>query len=277
MTPGAQLRQELERAVAMDVSLIKTYVRMPDALQAHVIQFAHANGIPVSSHELYPAVASGGDHVEHIGGTSRRGYSPKVTRLSRSYGDVAELLIASGMSLTPTVALQGGYRLVSRRTPEILDDPRLVMAYGKEYVDGLRATARTPATGGGPFGGTPDMVASLGKLVTRVVRGGGRVMAGTDSPIIPFGLGLHVELQNYVEGGLTPREALVTATSGFAKIVGLDRDLGSIAAGKLADLVAVEGNPLEQITDTRRVKLVVKDGEVYTAARLLAGPVSVRR
>ena len=271
MTPGAQLQQELDRAVALEFSLIKTYVRLPDALQAHIIEFAHAHGIPVSSHELYPSVASGGDHVEHVSGTSRRGYSPKMSRLSRSYGDVSELLIASGMSLTPTMALQGGYSLVTHRTPAILDDPRLAIAYGPEYMEGLKAAARVPATG--PFATTPEMVASLGQLVTKVVRGGGRVMAGTDSPIIPFGLGLHVELQNYVEGGLTPREALMTATSNFAKIVGLDRDLGSITAGKLADLVAVEGNPLEQITDTRRVQIVIKDGEVFTEARLLAGAV----
>jgi Tol biopolymer transport system component len=275
MTPGAQLQQELQRAVDFDFSLIKTYVRLPDAIQAHIVAFAHANGIPVSSHELYPSTASGSDHVEHIGGTSRRGYSPKVTRMNRSYGDVIELLNASGMSITPTVALQGGYALVSRRTPAILDDPRLGIAYGQEYVDGLKATATRAAGGGGGGGqqGNPELVASLGRTVARVVRGGGRVMAGTDSPIIPFGLGLHVELQNYVEsGGLTPREALVTATSGFAKIVGLDRDLGSIAPGKLADLVAVEGNPLEQITDTRRVRVVVKDGQVYTLEQLLAAP-----
>lgn len=271
MTPGAQLAQELERAVTLDFSLIKTYVRLPDALQARIIAYAHAHGIPVSSHELYPAVAVGGDHVEHISGTSRRGYSPKMSRLSRSYGDVAELLIESGMSLTPTVALQGGFNLVSRRTPAILDDPRLAIAYGATYVDGLKAALRAPPAG--PVATTPEMVASLGKLVTRVVRGGGRVMAGTDSPIIPFGLGLHVELQNYVEGGLTPREALITATSGFAKIVGIDKELGTIAAGKLADLIAVEGNPLEQITDARRVQVVVKNGEVYTEARLLAGAV----
>ena len=99
-------------------------------------------------------------------------------------------------------------------------------------------------------------------------------MAGTDSPIIPFGLGLHVELQNYVEGGLTPREALMTATSGFAKIVGLDKDLGTIEAGKLADLIAVEGDPLVTITDSKRVRIVVKDGEVYTEERLVAGAVT---
>jgi imidazolonepropionase-like amidohydrolase len=155
----------------------------------------------------------------------------------------------------------------------MLDDPRLAIAYGPSYVEALKAALRAPATG--PFATTPEMVASLGKLVTHVVRGGGHVMAGTDSPIIPFGLGLHVELQNYVEDGLTPREALITATSGFAKIVGLDKDLGTIAPGKLADLIAVEGNPLDQITDTRRVRVVVKNGEVYTEARLLAGAVTL--
>ena len=271
ITAGAQLQQELDRAATLEFSLLKTYVRLPDNLQAHIIEFAHAHGIPVSSHELYPSVASGGDHTEHISGTSRRGYSPKMSRLNRSYADVAELLIASGMSITPTMALQGGFVLVSRRTPTILDDPRLAIAYGPDYVEGLKAATRAPMAG---FAVTsPELVASLGQLVTRVVRGGGRIMAGTDSPIIPFGLGLHVELQSYVENGLTPREALMAATSNFAKIVGLDRDLGTIAVGKLADLVAVEGNPLEQITDTRRVQLVVKDGEVYTEQRLLAGAV----
>ena len=61
---------------------------LDDRLQKHVIDFAHANGMPVTSHEIYPAVASGADGVEHIRGTSRRGYSPKVTALYRSYQDV---------------------------------------------------------------------------------------------------------------------------------------------------------------------------------------------
>ena len=119
---------------------------------------------------------------------------------------------------------------------------------------------------------------SLGETVRRVLRGGGHVMAGTDSPIIPFGLGLQVEIQNYVEeAGLTPREALMTATSGFAKIVGLEKELGTIAPGKLADLIAVEGNPLTNINDAKRVQVVVKDGEVYTQAQLRAGAVRPRK
>ena len=57
---------------------------------------AHANGMPVTSHEIYPAVASGADGVEHIRGTSRRGYSPKVTALFRSYQDVENISEDSG-------------------------------------------------------------------------------------------------------------------------------------------------------------------------------------
>ena len=276
MTAGAALAQELERAKELDFSLIKTYVRLPDALQARIVEVAHAAGIPVSSHEIYPAVAIGMDHTEHISGTSRRGYSPKMSRLSRSYGDLIELLTASGMSLTPTVALQGGFGVAVAKNLALLDDPRLLIAYGPAYVEGLKAAARAPNTGA--FGTTPAMVKSLGETVRRVLRGGGRVMAGTDSPIIPFGLGLQVELQNYVEeAGLTPREALMTATSGFAKIVGLEKQIGTIAPGMLADLIAVEGNPLVTITDSKRVQVVVKNGEVYTQGQLRAGAVTPRK
>ncbi len=276
MTPGAQLAQELERASQLDFSLIKTYVRLPDALQARIVEVAHANGIPVASHEIYPAVAIGMDHTEHISGTSRRGYSPKMSRMSRSYDDLIALLTASGMSITPTVALQGGFGVAVGKNPSLLDDPRLLIAYGPAYVDGLKASARSTVIT--PNSTTPAMVKSLGETVRRVLAGGGRVMAGTDSPIIPFGLGLQVELQNYVEeAGLTPREALMTATSAFARIVGVEQDLGTIAPGKLADLIAVEGNPLVSITDARRVQVVVKNGEVYTQAQLRSGAVMVQR
>jgi len=69
-----QLDRELERAEVLEYDMLKTYVRLPDAMQQKVVAKAHQLGIPVSSHELYPAVAYGVDGVEHIAGTSRRGY-----------------------------------------------------------------------------------------------------------------------------------------------------------------------------------------------------------
>ena len=74
----------MERAAALRYDLVKTYVRLQDAVQRRVITEAHALGMPVTSHELYPAVANGADGVEHVSGTSRRGYSTKVTARNRS-------------------------------------------------------------------------------------------------------------------------------------------------------------------------------------------------
>lgn len=74
ITSDAQLDQELERASALGVDFFKTYVRLPDRLQKRVVEYAHALDKPVTSHELYPAVAFGIDGVEHLRGTSRLGY-----------------------------------------------------------------------------------------------------------------------------------------------------------------------------------------------------------
>ena len=110
---GARVDALLERATTLRFDLIKTYVRLPDLLQRRVIEAAHRAGMPVTSHEIYPAVAFGADGVEHIRGTSRRGFSPKNSDLRRTYQDVIQLLTASGMTLTPTIGIQGGNQLLT--------------------------------------------------------------------------------------------------------------------------------------------------------------------
>ncbi len=88
VTSDAQLDTELDRASALGVDFFTTYVRLPDRMQKRVVDYAHALGKPVTSHELYPAVAFGIDGVEHLRGTSRRGYSPKLSATNRAYKDV---------------------------------------------------------------------------------------------------------------------------------------------------------------------------------------------
>ena len=78
---GAEISAELARAQRLGYDFIKTYVRLPDLLQRRVIDEAHRMGLPVTSHEIYPAVAYGADGVEHIAGTSGRGFSPKISEL----------------------------------------------------------------------------------------------------------------------------------------------------------------------------------------------------
>ncbi len=266
---GEQLALELERAKALQFDLIKTYVRLPDAMQKRVIDFAHENGMTVTSHELYPAVEFGADGVEHIRGTSRRGYSPKVTALNRTYRDVIDLLAASRMTITPTIGIQGAFQLLTLRDASWMDDPRMrlfpasVVQVARDYV------ARSK---GADLAARAEALAPLGRTVRAVVQAGGRVVAGTDAAIVPYGLSLHTELQHFVEGGLTPYQALQTATVVAAEALGSGADLGAIEPGKLADLVIVRGDPLTDIKAARDVVRVIKDGEVYEMDALLRRP-----
>ncbi|MDA1080326.1 MAG: amidohydrolase family protein [Gemmatimonadetes bacterium] len=264
---GAQLTQQLERTGPLGFDFMKTYVRLPDLLQKRVIEEAHKRGLPVTSHELYPAVSYGADGVEHFRGTSRRGYSPKQSQLNRIYDDVVQLLAASGMTITPTTGIQGGFQLQAIRDSSWFSDRRLAL-YPPSVVARAQAVGRAAHTPADVAERTA-LVTPVVQSVARVVRAGGRVTAGTDSPIIPYGLALLIELEQYVSGGLTPLEALRTATTENARALGMSGDLGAIAPGRLADLVMLGGNPLADIRELRRVQRVMKDGALYTADGLL--------
>jgi imidazolonepropionase-like amidohydrolase len=257
-----QLPLALQHAKDFGFDFVKTYVRLPDIMQKRIIEEAHRMGMPVTSHELYPAVAYGADGVEHIRGTSRRGYSPKISGLSRSYRDVIDLLTASKMTLTPTIGIQGGFRLQTMRDASWIDDPRMQKLYPPSVPQRWREQTRTPASAAA-IEEAARLVTPQERTVYHVVKGGGRVVAGTDAPINPYGLALLMELENYVAGGLTPVDVLRTATIVSAEAMGAGADLGSIEPGKLADLAVIDGNPLANIKDLRRVRRVMKNGQMY--------------
>ena len=100
----AQFEMELQRAKVLQHDLIKSYVRLPDLQQKRMVEFAHSIGVPVATHEIYPAAFVGVDNTEHTGATSRRGYSPKIATLQRSYDDVVQLFGKSGRILCPMIS-----------------------------------------------------------------------------------------------------------------------------------------------------------------------------
>jgi len=265
---SGQLPLELQHAKDFGYDFIKTYVRLPDLLQKRVVDAAHAMGMPVTSHELYPAVAFGADGVEHIRGTSRRGYSPKISQLSRSYQDVIQLLTASKMTITPTVGIQGGFRLQTLRDASWTNDPRIQKLYPASVWQRWKEQARAPLPAG-VIEEAQRAVAPQERTVFQVVRGGGRVVAGTDAPINPYGLSLLMEMENYASSGLTPIEVLRTATTVPAEAMGALADIGTIEPGKLADIAFVDGDPTANIHDLQRVSKVMKNGVVYENARLV--------
>ncbi len=95
------------------------------------------------------------------------------------------------------------------------------------------------------------------------------MIAGTDSPIFPYALLYHTELEIFQESGLTPFEVLQTATVRAAEALGEGANLGSIEPGKLADLAIVADDPLIDIRNARKVRTVIKNGEVHTLEELL--------
>jgi Tol biopolymer transport system component len=263
---GAQLELELNRAIALDYDMIKTYVRMPDQTQQRVTAFAHAHGIPVSSHEIYPATFYSVDAVEHMGATSRRGYSPKLTALNHSYADVVQLIVKSGMNITPTVSLHGGFYTLALQDTGFFSHKQFGAFYEpamkqqvSERVDRVIKMFPTYLS----------RFSNVQRTVKSIMAGGGRITPGTDSPIIPPGLSLHAELQSWATGGITPFEILRSATLWSAEAVGVSGDLGTLENGKLADLLIVNGDPLKDVRDVLKIKTVIKNGFVYSLEELL--------
>ena len=256
---------ELLRAKQLNYDLIKTYVRLPDPMQRQIIEAAHEMGIPASSHEIYPAAKFNMDATEHTSGTSRRGYSPKQTNLRRMYGDVIDILAASGMFITPTIGLQGPFFDFVAEHNDILEHGPYVKFYSTYYRDHLKTlvTAR-PSTW--------HHSRNLMEIVYKISQAGGKITAGTDVPFVPFGLSLHVELQLYEQAGLSPFQVLRTATTNAAESLGVENDLGSIQPDKLADFVVIDGDPLAQVKDAMNVVMTVKDGIVYRIEDLLEAP-----
>jgi imidazolonepropionase-like amidohydrolase len=116
-------------------------------------------------------------------------------------------------------------------------------------------------------------------IVLALHRGGVTILAGTDAwAVYDFpGSDLHSELWHLVQAGLTPLEALRTATLAPARFLKVADSLGSIVPGKLADLVLLDGNPLDDIRNTERIRGVVADGRYLDLAALEALKVEATR
>jgi imidazolonepropionase-like amidohydrolase len=107
-----------------------------------------------------------------------------------------------------------------------------------------------------------EVVSAQGqKNLKRAFEAGVKVAFGTDAAVYPHGLNAH-EFSVYVRLGMTPIQAIRTATLNAADLLGWSDKVGSIEPGKWADLVAVDGDPLADVTTLQQVKFVMKGGEV---------------
>jgi hypothetical protein len=178
------------------------------------------------------------------------------------YKDVVEFIAQSGTAYTPTLIVNYGGPWAENfyyTTTEVHDDARLSRFTPHNLLD--LKTKRRPWFRRDEYA-YPQTAASAAK----VIRAGGRVGIGSHGQL--QGLGYHWELWSLAEGGLTPLEALRAATLHGAEIIGYAQDLGSLEPGKLADLIVLDRNPLEDIHNTNSVRYVMINGELFEAETL---------
>lgn len=248
------LEREIARIRALKYDLVKSYVRMPDLQQRRLVEAAHAMGIPVASHEIFPAVFSGVDSVEHLAGSSRRGFSPKQGPQGRVYDDVIQLFVHSQSTLTPTNF--GAFNIFLASHPKYRADPRLALYPDwamKMYTQDQQLPPALLAMQAGHLAG-----------LKAIRDAGGVIVAGTDLVMAP---NLQGELTSYVDAGFTPFQALQTATVNSARALNLDA--GTLEPGKLADIVLVEGDPRQNVEALFQVRQVITNGRPFTVDELL--------
>lgn len=246
-------RKHLRRLKALGAFSVKSYMQPRRDVRQWIIQAAREEGMLV--------VPEGGGDLENdmtlvLDGHTTIEHALPVTPLRK---DVLTLFSQSGTAYAATLLVAYGGLSGDKWFHQHYDlwkDARLARFVPQAVIDTLGRIRGVMATDPADWHHL-DVAASARDLLragTKVVLGGHGQMQG---------LGPHWEMWAYVQGGLTPHEALRVATLNPALALGMEKDLGSLEPGKLADFVVLEKNPLEKIENSETVALVVKNGTAY--------------
>jgi imidazolonepropionase-like amidohydrolase len=258
-----QGRAQVARYKAAGFAQMKIYSRIKPDVLAAIGSEAHRQGMTVTGHvpegmTAMQAVEAGMDQINHFGPVYQ-----EIRRAGDGRERVIQFFKEHRTVVDPTMAWG-----------ELLGRPMNVEI--ASFEPGFAKAPWTLTSVIGTAGSAPASAASIAAAGTRmndqyaVLRAlyaaGIPIVAGTDKAVP--GHSLHRELELYVQAGLTPMQVIQLATSGAAKVMGMDREAGTVEAGKRADLILVQGDPLSRFADLRKVMRVVTNGRVYNPAEL---------
>jgi imidazolonepropionase-like amidohydrolase len=273
-------RSFVEYWASQGAESFKAYMHITRAEMVAALTAAHAHGLPITGHlcsiGFREAAALGIDNLEHGIIVDTEFVAGKAADVCPGdpYGSLANLdmngeavqqtireLVQHNVAVTSTLAVFENAPPLQQRFVDVLSPDTL-----RNYLTGrerLSDAARTKST---------MFVRKELEFERAFVKGGGLLVAGCDptgngSALAGFGDQRNIEL--LVEGGFTPVEAIQIATRNGAKLLGMDDRIGSVAVGKQADLVVIDGNPANRIADIEKVDLVFKDGAGYDPGKLI--------
>ncbi|OGQ79952.1 MAG: hypothetical protein A3F90_18755 [Deltaproteobacteria bacterium RIFCSPLOWO2_12_FULL_60_19] len=287
-----QARAETKKALATGVDIVKALEDLTTEELGAIVAEAHAAKKPVITHSLNGTEAALAgveiDSIEHshsvalatvTGAEAKKKLHEGRTRArdrmtsqevhsfmeERGYAPVIRQLIAKKVCFTPTLAT--AWRAFSVNKKKFQDDElRLLASPGLAYVPPyFRVNTQDHFRGIAAIDGNLQQIIEAGyrklqDFLRRFAKAGGRLQTGSDPNSILPGLAVQRELQLFVEAGLTPREAITTATKNPAECVGRAADFGTIAPGRFADIVILDANPLLDISAIERIHTVFKEG-----------------
>ncbi len=255
----AQAREEVRKAKQADADFIKVHDNLSRASYFALINEAKRLALPVEGHTPISITAeeasqAGQKSIEHL-----TGLAP-----AENDGALAEKWFAifkkNQTWQCPTLIMRHNYALLNDNS--FTSDPRLKYVKPSWKEGWLSMTKEAQTWSADEARKRKETIRKEDAIVGEMRKAGVGILAGTDdaNPYVLPGFSLHDELALLVKAGLTPMEALQAATYNPAKFLGLLNSLGTVERGKLADLVLLEANPIENISNTKKIAAVIRNG-----------------
>ena len=254
-----EARKAFDQLYNMDVDFIKVLSGIPrDAYFALAEQARHwhmrLEGHVPTSVTAWEAIEARQESLEHLFGVM------KAVPGDQEALDFFEQCATRGIRITPTLVLW--QRMAHVHDEALKNDPRL-----KYVPESIRSTWPELKDDGAAL---RQQIQGIYRLVSLSTRTKVEVLAGTDTgdPYTIPGATLHDELEQLVAAGMSPHQALEAATINPARFFEWDESMGTIEKGKVADLVMLDSNPLDDIRNTRKVRAVFARGRYFSRKQL---------
>ncbi len=230
---------------------------LPIPLMQHIIEYYNNHGIRSTVHvsseiRAREAIYVGVDTLAH----------PDIQ--GPLTDDFVRLMTAKQMPMASTLTIGENYSRLAEH-PEFLDQPLYRAVLEPEEIQGLKTTESEKQKQNRWAWWMKIMTPVAQENNRKIDAAGGIVALGTDQSIGPA---VHRELELLVAGGIPPMGAIRIGTLNSARFLGKDRDMGSVEEGKIADLVLLNANPLEDINNAKQISMVMKAGKIIDRSKL---------